>query len=111
MDEGCKYVAKHPQLGKAKTRLLLTLGAKGNLLLSEKAQITDKQIDEAYQQMSKSVYNKQKWLVDLGVTSHIIPDCIAFIKYTILSIGQPIIAQAGEKYAISRINMVLMPEL
>ncbi len=45
--------------------------------------------------MSKSIYNKQKWLVDLSANSYIMPDYIAFIKYTILSIGQPIIAANG----------------
>jgi hypothetical protein len=35
-DKGRKYVAKHPKLEKVKTRLLLTLGAKGNLLLTKK---------------------------------------------------------------------------
>jgi hypothetical protein len=55
-------------------------------------QVADKYTDEAYWQMSESVRNKQKWLVDSGITSHMIPDRTAFIKYTILSIGQPVTA-------------------
>jgi hypothetical protein len=47
-DEGRKYTAKHPELEKVKTRPLLTLGAKGNLLLTKKVQVVDEYIDEAY---------------------------------------------------------------
>jgi hypothetical protein len=46
-DKGRKYSAEHPELEKAKTRPLLTLGAKGNLSPTEKAQVTDKHTDEA----------------------------------------------------------------
>jgi hypothetical protein len=48
IDEGCKYVVEHPQVEKAKTGLLLTPRAKGNLLPIEKAQVVDKRMDEAY---------------------------------------------------------------
>jgi hypothetical protein len=47
MDEGRKYVVEHPQVEKVKTRPLLTPGAKGNLLSTEKVQVVDKRIDEA----------------------------------------------------------------
>jgi hypothetical protein len=46
-DEGRKYTAEHPKLEKVKTGPLPTLGAKGNLLLTEKAQVADKHTDEA----------------------------------------------------------------
>jgi hypothetical protein len=36
IDKGRKYVAEHPELEKVKTGPLLTLGAKGNLLLTKK---------------------------------------------------------------------------
>ncbi len=37
IEEGRKYALEHPKSQKAKTRPLLTPGAKGNLLLVEKA--------------------------------------------------------------------------
>jgi hypothetical protein len=46
-DEGRKYVAEHPELEKVKTGLLLTLGAKGNLLLTKKVQVADEFTGEA----------------------------------------------------------------
>ena len=59
-DEGRKYATEHPQQEKAKTGPLLTLGAKGNLSPTEKAQVADERTDKAYWQMSESVRNKQK---------------------------------------------------
>jgi hypothetical protein len=59
-DKGRKYVAKHPELEKAKTGLLLTLGAKGNLSPTEKAQVADEYTDEACWHVSESIRNRQE---------------------------------------------------
>jgi hypothetical protein len=45
--------------------------------------------------MSESVYNKQKWLVNLSIINYITLDYITFIKYITLSVKQLVMAING----------------